>query len=171
MAEALHLRRRVLDQHGVIGVGGLGERDAHQQPTVAAAADAEVWWTRHAVFAQFLGDSREVVVDALTVLFQTGAMPLRPEFAPAANVGEHEDTTALQPRRACVAAVGRSDRDLESAVPAEQLRISAVVLHASAIDDEERDSRTILRRCFQLIYYQLLRVKHLRETFGPQDRP
>src|SRR5947199_6679521 len=116
MAEALHIQQRVLDQHGVIELGVLGERDAHQQSTVAAAADAEVWWARHAVFDQFLGDSREVVVDALTVLFQAGAMPLRSEFATAANVGEHEDTTALQPRRAVVRAVRWSIRDIAQAL-------------------------------------------------------
>src|SRR6267143_6944141 len=105
---------------------------------------------RHAVLDQRLGDGRGVVVDALPVPFQSGAMPLRPEFTPAANVGEREDAAALQPRRARMAAVVRSVRDLESAVRAEQGWIGAVVLHARAMNDEKWNPRPILRRCVPL---------------------
>src|SRR5207247_1471408 len=102
-----------------------------------AAADSQVLRTGNAFLDQLLGDRGEIVVDALAMLFQAGAVPRGPELPSAANVGEHEDAAALQPRRARRAAVVGSVRDLESAVRAEQGGVGAVVFHAVAMDDEE----------------------------------
>src|SRR5213080_4356649 len=98
------------------------------------------------------------------MLGQSGAMRLRPEFAAAANVAEYEDTTALEPRRTrCAAVVGRI-RDFEAAVRGEQGGVAAVALHISAMHDEERDLRAVLRGRFLLLDNEPRRVEHRREV-------
>src|SRR5467141_3322721 len=99
MAVTLHVEQRFLDHNGVVQLGMLGQSHAHQQSTVAAAADAQMLRTGHAVLDQLLRDRGESVVDPLAMLLQAGAVPLWSEFTTAANVREHEDATALEPRR------------------------------------------------------------------------
>src|SRR6266550_5791890 len=118
---------------------------------------------RHAFLDQLLGDGGEIVVDALAMFFQAGAVPLRSELAAAANVGENEDATTLEPRRARRRAVIRCVRYLESTVCAEEGRIAAIELHAITVDDEERNLRPVFRSCFPLFDDQSLGVEHRRQ--------
>src|SRR5439155_12440302 len=123
----------------------------HQQAAVRAAADSQVLRGGDAVADQLLRHGREIVIDALPVLLQSGTMPLRAELATAANTGEDEDAAALEPRGAGIRAVGRRAGDLESAVGAEQGGIIAVALHVAAMHDEERDLGAVRRRRVLLI--------------------
>src|SRR5229473_6400770 len=116
--------------------------------------------TRHAVLDQLLRDRGEIVVDALAMLLQSRAVPLWSEFTTAANVREHEDAAALEPRCAGRAVVGRRTRDFESAVRREQRGVAAVALHGAALHDEEGDLRAVLRSGFLLLDDERRGVKH-----------
>src|ERR1019366_8093621 len=71
---------------------------------------------------QVLGDGDEVVVALLLVRLDRGLVPLRPELAAAADVGEHEDTAFREPLRTAGAGVERIHRDLEAAIAVQQGR-------------------------------------------------
>src|SRR5260370_31741379 len=144
MAVTLHVEQRVLDHYRVVQLGMLGQGQAHQQSTVAAAADAQMLRTGHAVFNQLLCDRGEIVVDALPVLLQSRAVPLRSKLTAAANIAEDKDPTTLEPRRPGGAVIARRIGDFESAVRREQRGVAAVALHGAAVNDEERDLRAVL---------------------------
>src|SRR2546428_3076142 len=118
MTVALHIEQRILNQDGAVQLRMLGERDAHQQAAVAAAANPQVLPAGDAVLDEPLRDRRKIVVDALPVLLQSGTVPLRSEFAAATNIGQHVNATPLEPRRTGVADLARRVGDLQSPLSA-----------------------------------------------------
>ena len=74
--------------------------DAHQQPAVRAALDAEPARARDLPRDQVLRHGGEVVVDHLAMRLEPGLVPRRPELAAAADVGQHVDAAVLEPELA-----------------------------------------------------------------------
>ncbi len=70
---------------------------AHQQAAIAAALGAEVRARSDAAREQIFSNGGEVFVRAQTIRLQRSLVPARPEFAAAADVGDHVDAAALQP--------------------------------------------------------------------------
>ena len=112
---AAHVQQRHPAGHGAEQLRVPRQHVAHQQPAVGAAHAAEPLPGRDAARDQVPGHGREVLVRAVAVLLQRGAVPGRPVLAAAADVRHHVDAAA--------ACAGRSPsrrrrRMRPSAVPA-----------------------------------------------------
>ncbi len=77
-------------------------------------------------------------------------MPLRPEFAAAADGGENVDAAAGHPAGAVCSGVSRNLRNLEAAIGGEQGRVCAVSLEVLRHEHEVRDFGAVLRSRFVL---------------------
>src|SRR6187549_3092914 len=107
MAVAPHVEQRIVNDDRAEEIRSLREGNTHEKPPVAGARDSQTRRRGHALPDELLGNGDEVVVDALPVFLESGAVPLRAELSPASNVRQHVDTTALEPQRALGAGIGR----------------------------------------------------------------
>jgi len=73
----------------------LDELDPHQKPAIGAALDAQPARAGDLARDQVLGHGRKVVEDALGMGFSAPPRASRPEFAAAADVGQHKDPAAF----------------------------------------------------------------------------
>ncbi len=90
-------------------------------------------------------------------------MPGRSEFAAAADIGEHVDAAALEPRLADAGVVMREHRDLEATVTVEHCRGMAGIDRLALANDEVRHLRVIGRRGLELLHLHPAGVKERRQ--------
>ena len=140
MVVATHVEQGHAADHRVEQFGPLREHRADKQAAIAAALDAKVRRGGDAASDQVFGHRDEVVITALLVFLDRRLMPGRAEFAPAADVGHHIDTAALQPGAAGQGRIPGLERDLKAAVAVEQRGARATgrhrAVHAFGPDDE-----------------------------------
>ena len=129
----------------------LGQLDAHQQPAVRAAVDAELRGAGDAARDQIAADAGEIVEDQLALRLATRLVPGRAELTAAADVGEHEGAAALQPQLADDAGIIRRVRHLEAAIGGHQRGRAAVFRHAITMDDEIRHPGAVGRYGLELL--------------------
>src|SRR5262245_59340843 len=101
----------------------LGHLYAHQQATVRTAHDAQTSCRGNPARHQILTDGGEVVINALTMSFQSSVMPCGSKLAATADIRKGKHTAAFQPKLADESRVYRRRRDLEATVGCEQCRI------------------------------------------------
>src|SRR5690606_31356026 len=111
-----HVEERHLNDDRIEKVRPLRERNADEQPAIAATHDAEVLRARDTAADEVPRNRDDVVIDELAILLEAGPVPSRPELAAAADVRDHVDAAALQPGSAGHGRVPRRHRDLEPAV-------------------------------------------------------
>src|SRR6185369_15853644 len=122
---------------------------------------------------EVLRDRREIVVDQLAIHAEAGVMPLRPELAAAANVGEDVNAALLEPQLATSRRIGGRLRALKPAISVDERRIVVIERHVAAIDDEIGDLGPVARGSLALIdgearRIELRRLRHdlVRRTLG-----
>ena len=150
-------------------VGALGHLDAHQQPAVGAARDAEAAGAGDLPRDQVLADGREVVIGDLPLRLQRRLVPCRAELAAAADIGDRECAAAFHPQFAGDGAVAGHVRHLEAAVCGQDRRRRAVQLHTLPVRDEIRDLRAVLRRRLELLGDEVRRVELGRHRLDLRD--
>ncbi len=97
-------------------------------------------------------------------------MPLRPELAAAADVGDDVHAPLLEPGRADGGSIRRAHGDLETAVAVEQRRVLAVEDEVLAGDLEIGDAGPVLRDGLVLRDGQALGVEERGELLEPLGR-
>ena len=110
------------------------EHVADQKAAVAAADAGEPFGAGDAAGDEIFGDRREIVVRQFLALTHAGLVPIGPELAAAADVGDHVDAALLQPELAGCSRVVRKARNLKAAVAGQQHRIQAVASEFLARD-------------------------------------
>ncbi len=113
---------------------------------------------------QILGHGQEVVERALAVLFLGRLPPGGTELPAAADVGDRERPSPLEPRLPADRAVERRHRGLETAVAVQQGRIPAGFGLALPLDEEVRHARPVPRGRLELTDDDALRVEHGRQA-------
>ena len=92
----------------------------------------------------------EIVVSTLAIGFSGRIVPLRAEFAAAADIGEDVNPSSFQPGRSDAGAVTRQQGDFKAAIAIEQRGARAVEFQPFPADPEVGNSRAILRCCLVL---------------------
>ena len=123
-------------------VGPLHERRAHEQAAVAAAFDGKASGARVARADQVLGAGDEVVEDVLLPGERARAVPVLAELRSPAQVGQREDSAAVQPHPQAGVEVRRL-ADPVAAVSREQRRVRAVEPRALAAHDAHGHARAV----------------------------
>src|SRR5437868_13721219 len=100
-------------------LGPLHGDGADEQPAVAASHDAAVLGLGDAALDEIGGDGLEIIERPLAIPLERRLMPLRAEFAAAADIGKHIDAAAFEPGLADSRVVMREHGDLEAAVTVE----------------------------------------------------
>ena len=96
-------------------------------------------------------------------------MPGRAELAAAADIREHEDAAALEPRLTAAAKVRRGHRQLEAAVTVLQNRVLPVERHAFLVHDEVGHLRAVLARGEPLLGGKGARVEARRALLRERE--
>src|ERR1700722_15487667 len=122
----------------------LGHFHSHEQSTVRAAHDAEAARGSNSTRHQILANGCKIVINTLTMCLESSLMPSGTKLAAAANVGQDEHTTALQPELADDGRIVWSIRDLEAAIGRQQSRIRTVVFDFLLPHNEVRNLRSVL---------------------------
>jgi len=137
--EPQHVEQRDLHDRCAKQVRPLGEGSADQQAALRTALNAEMPGRSEAALHQIIAHRDEIIPGALLVFADCGLVPVRPEFAPTAQVGQHIGTALFHPQFARAAEIGGQARDLEAPIAGQQRGGGAVDHHAFGLDDEIGD--------------------------------
>ena len=118
---------------------------ADEKAAIASALAGKPRGRGDAAGDEIPGDRSEVLVGARTVLLERGGVPAWAEFAPTADIREHEDAAPGEPRAADDSAVFRQAGCLEPAVAGEQGRVRAVEHEVVGGDLEVGHARAVIR--------------------------
>jgi hypothetical protein len=157
---ASHVEQRHLDDDCVEEIGALGHGRSYQKAAVTSAHDPEVLGRGDAPLDKVLTYGNEVVEDALAILLETRAVPLRPELPAATDIRQNIHATSLKPGCAAYRAVTRSHRDFEAPVSVEKRRIGSVNSGVFRANHEVRDASAIPGGHVVLFHHDALRIEH-----------
>ena len=135
---------------------------ANEQPAVAASLATEPCGRRDAADNEVPGDSGEVLVGARAVLFERGGVPAGAEFAPSADVREHEDAATVEPRAANGSTVFRQSGYLETPVSGEQGGVRAVEHQVAGGNREVGHPGAIIRYRPVLVHVDVCGIEERR---------
>src|SRR5260370_11502217 len=139
LLEAQHIQERISANDGAEHLRVLGERRAHQQPSVAAARNGEA--RRRGVFVddQEFGSCDEVIEDRLLSLEHAGAVPGLADFTPAPKIGVSYYSAMLNPDNQERPVEG-SRANVETTVASEKNGVRTVQLQAFLVKEKHGDA-------------------------------
>src|SRR4029077_4566224 len=105
----------------------LRDQCTHSQAAVTSAEKRQLVWSRPFLLNQVFRRRREIIEHVLFLREIPGLVPLLAELATAANVGDHINTTAIEPNAAREIKI-RGHADSVTAIAVEQGGIIPVLL-------------------------------------------
>src|SRR5215813_2526515 len=130
-------------KHRAEQLRSLRQRRADQQPGIGTSENGELFLRRSTPANEPVGAGEKVIESSLTFPAFASLVPRASKLRSATNVGQREQTPALE-KEADEHAELRSHRDSESSITRHDDRMAALAEERTTAHEEERNVRAVL---------------------------